>query len=100
MEEAEGGSGSWRGSQQLVTSCLSLKANFGAERGVEGERKRFRSLCCCVFGGDWVSASLFTEFRLLEEEEAGSQVRAERECMQEYMGMITKVNTFRIYYNV
>lgn len=45
MEEAErGGGGSWRGSQQLVTSCLSLKANFRAERGVEGERKRFISL--------------------------------------------------------
>lgn len=38
-----------------------------------------------------MSASLFTEFRL-PEEETGSQVRAERECMQEYMGMITKVN--------
>lgn len=43
-----------------------------------------------------MSASLFTEFRLLEEEETGSQVLAERECMQ---GMITKVNTFRIYCN-
>lgn len=52
----------------------------------------------CVRGG-CVSASLFTEFRLLEEEETGSQVRAERECIQEYMGMITKVNTFRIYNN-
>ena len=38
------GGGSWRGSQQLLTSCLSLNANFGVKRGLEGERKRFRAL--------------------------------------------------------
>lgn len=46
-----GGGGSWRGSQQLLTSCLSLEANFGAERGLEGERKRFRTLV--GLGGGW-----------------------------------------------
>lgn len=66
------GGGSWRGSQQLLTSCLSLEANFGAERGLEGERKRFRTLVG-LGGGGGSSAGLFTEFRRLLEEETGSR---------------------------
>lgn len=79
-----GGGGSWRGSQQLLTSCLSLEANFGAERGLEGERKRFRTLVGLGAGGGRRPACLQNSdgcWRRKQEVAPDRETRRVRECL-------------------
>lgn len=68
-KRGRGRRGSWRGSQQLVTSCLSQKAYLGAMRRRRREKEKGEKIYSAGEQSrrkNEVSAGLFTKVSLLE----------------------------------